>query len=71
MKPISSSRSSLSAFSESLESFSPPNRTSPEVTLSIPEAVYSSVDFPEPEGPIIATISPSETVKLTFFSTLF
>ena len=32
---------------------------------------YKSVDLPEPDGPITATISPSETVKFTFFRTLF
>ena len=29
------------------------------------------VDLPEPDGPITATISPSETVKFTFFKMLF
>ena len=37
----------------------------------MPETAYSSVDFPEPDGPITATISPSSIIKFTFFSTLF
>lgn len=39
--------------------------------LSIPETLYKSVDFPEPDGPITATISPSSISNETFLSTLF
>ena len=39
--------------------------------LSIPETVYSRVDFPEPDGPITATISPSLTEKQRLRRTLF
>jgi hypothetical protein len=41
----------------------------PEVGLSSAPIRLSSVDFPEPEGPMIATNSPGQISKLTPRST--
>src|SRR3569833_2368774 len=38
-----------------------PRRTAPCVGVSSPEMARSNVDFPQPEPPIAATISPGET----------
>ena len=43
----------------------PPTVTAPLVGRSSPAIRLSSVDFPLPEGPMIATDSPRETSMLT------
>ena len=43
----------------------PSINTLPEVGLSTPPSICSNVDFPLPEGPIIATNSPFCTLKDT------
>ena len=43
----------------------PSMRTSPELGASSPMTCRSSVDFPQPEGPISATISPGEISSVT------
>src|SRR5438094_9845197 len=45
---------------------SPPRRTLPEVADDSPAMIWSSVDLPQPEGPISATKSPRSTEKETF-----
>ena len=40
-------------------------RTCPESGTDIPARAWSSVVFPEPEGPVIATDSPGAIVRLT------
>lgn len=42
----------------------------PLSALSIPEIILRTVDFPEPDLPIIATISPVFTDKLNSFNTI-
>ena len=44
---------------------SPASDTSPSVGESSPAMMLSSVDFPQPDGPITATNSPGLTVKST------
>lgn len=41
----------------------PSQSTSPAVGCKNPEIPRSSVDFPSPDGPIIATLAPLETLK--------
>jgi len=48
-----------------LESEAPAMRTSPLVGSSRLPAIVSSVDFPEPDGPITATSEPRSTPKST------
>ena len=65
MNPIRSRRSSVRALSLSeLMSVSPRN-TWPEVGRSSPASMCSSVDLPEPEGPMIAVNWPSTRPTLT------
>ena len=71
INPISSRRSLASSFSLSSVISFPSKRTCPLVTRSIPDIAYKSVDLPDPDGPIMAIISPSFTSKFTFLSTLF
>jgi hypothetical protein len=42
---------------------------SPSLALSNIPKILSSVDFPDPEDPMIATNSPSSTLKLIPFRT--
>ena len=58
MKPIRSRRSSVSALSLSEVISVSPRYTSPEVGRSRPASMCSSVDLPEPEGPMIAVNWP-------------
>src|SRR3954447_22663140 len=44
---------------------SPASATSPSVGVSSPAMMLSSVDLPQPDGPITATNSPGVTVKST------
>ena len=64
----------FSRTSESLESLfwamsSPSSRYSPEVGLSRQPMMFIKVVFPEPEGPIMATYSPSSTEREISLST--
>ena len=65
MKPIRSRRSSVSALSLSEVISVSPRYTSPEVGRSRPASMCSSVDLPEPEGPMIAVNWPSPRPTLT------
>jgi len=40
-------------------------RTSPDVRSSSPEKQFSRVVFPQPDGPMIATISPRGIARFT------
>src|SRR6185312_89822 len=55
----------VSSSSDSSASEAPSTRTSPELARSRPPIRLSSVDFPEPDGPMIDTISPRSTLTLT------
>jgi hypothetical protein len=54
MKPTCSRRSLVRPRSPSLSTWTPPIQTSPWVAMSRPARQCISVDFPEPEGPMIA-----------------
>src|SRR5438309_2323395 len=43
----------------------PPTRTVPSSARSKPATMFIRVDFPQPDGPTMATNSPSSTLKLT------
>ena len=43
----------------------PRSTTSPSVGFKMPPAMPSSVDLPQPDGPMIATISPSRACSDT------
>jgi hypothetical protein len=64
-KPTRLRRSLVSALSLSPDSSVPPIRTEPEVTLSRPARQCMSVDFPEPDGPMIAVNSPAAKATVT------
>ena len=62
------SRGSWNAMAQrwSMPTSAPPSMsTSPELGASSPMTCRSSVDFPQPEGPMSATISPGETSSVT------
>jgi hypothetical protein len=64
-KPMRSRRSTVMARSLSeLRSVSP-TRTRPEVSRSRPARQCSSVDFPEPDGPMMAANSPAANSAVT------
>ena len=42
---------------------------SPDVRLSKPDRTFSSVVFPEPEGPVIATLEAFSKLKSISFNT--
>ncbi len=63
-KPNSERRSSERLLSVSVSSRWPSSQTSPRGGARMPARQYSSVDFPEPLGPITATISPGATARL-------
>src|SRR5262245_46601030 len=65
MKPILSRLTRVSASSGSPASDSPSTRTIPEVGRSSPPTRLRSVDLPEPEGPMIDTISPRAIASVT------
>ena len=58
MKPILSRRNNVSALSLSWVISVSPRGTSPDVGRSRPASTCSSVDLPEPEGPMMAVNSP-------------
>ena len=51
--------------SDSMSTRSSPTRTEPEVGRSIPAMRLSSVDLPDPDGPMMATASPGSIRTLT------
>ena len=72
-KPKLSRRKAETADSLILERFCPSKLTTPLVGLSKAAKMFKRVVLPDPDSPIIATYSPSSTLKDTFFkaSTLF
>src|SRR5581483_10614288 len=58
-------RNRATPVSLSLSTRWPPTTISPLVGRSRPAMRFSSVDFPLPDGPMIATASPGVTVRLT------
>ena len=63
-KPICVRRRSASWFSVQADRSLPQKDTLPLSMRSIPLSAKSSVDFPEPEGPITEINSPSRTDRL-------
>src|SRR6266511_3597418 len=68
MKPTFFRRSSVSRFSDSVESSVSPRKACPEVRRSSPARQCSSVDFPEPDGPMIAVNRPCGNSAVIPFS---
>ena len=58
MKPICSRRRSVNCFWFMEETSSPSTITLPDEGVSSPAMQCMSVDLPEPEGPMMAVISP-------------
>src|ERR1700744_6073926 len=69
MKPSERLRTRPRSASESLESRRPSTSTSPEVNVSRPPMICSSVLLPEPDAPTMAKVSPRRSSKLTSLST--
>ncbi len=65
MKPIFSARSAASSPSTSPEVFRPRISTVPESTVSSVPSRLRRVDFPQPDGPVIATVSPAVSSRST------
>src|SRR5919112_4810305 len=65
MKPILSARKRVRFLSDIPEIDSPPIKTSPRSNSSRPERQLRSVVFPQPEGPMTATISPRAIERST------
>src|SRR5512145_732305 len=65
MKPTSVRRSRASAASVRVETSSPSNRIRPAVGRSRVPRRWSRVDLPTPDAPMMATLSPAFTVRLT------
>ena len=63
--PIAVARSAATCRSLSAAASRPVTRTVPAVGRSRVPIRCSSVDFPDPDGPAMATSSPAATVKLT------
>src|SRR5579864_8333871 len=63
MKPIFSARTRLSSPDEMPAIFWPSSQISPEVGRSRQPIRFTSVDLPEPEGPMIAIHSPGSTFR--------
>ena len=64
--PILSFRSSESSSSSSFATSLPSKRYSPDVGVSSAPRMCMSVDFPDPEGPMMATKSPFPIPKETW-----
>ena len=64
-KPTASRRSRASARSDIRSTRCPASQTSPAVGRSRPPSRCSSVDFPQPLGPMTATVSPGATSRST------
>ena len=65
MKPTCLRRSTAQAEADSPSTRCPRSQISPRVAGSRPPSTCSSVDFPEPDGPMIATNSPTPTSRST------
>ena len=65
MKPILSARKRVRRRSDMPLMASPATYTSPPSTSSRPERVLSSVVLPQPDGPMMATISPRSMPRST------
>src|SRR5215211_4859389 len=65
MKPIFSALKRVRLLSDIPEMDSPPTATSPPSNSSRPERQFRSVVFPQPEGPMMATISPRGMLRST------
>ncbi len=63
MKPMRAARKLVFAESSIAVRSFPSMRILPEVTSSMPLRQLSSVVFPQPEGPMMATISPLSMVR--------
>src|SRR5262249_15971189 len=70
MNPILSRRTLVSSSSEMAASEAPSTRTSPDVGRSRPPMRFRSVDFPDPDGPTIDTISPRAIDTVTASSAM-
>ncbi len=68
MNPIRSRRRSVSPLSSSVLMSVSPRNTWPDVGWSSPASMCSSVDLPEPDGPMIAVNSPAARPTLTLSS---
>ena len=64
-KPIRSRRSSVSSRSLSVVRSVSPMKTVPDVSESSPARQCSSVDFPDPDGPMIAVNRPRSNPMVT------
>ena len=69
MKPMFAARQSANSPSESLLMSSPSIMSVPLSALSMPAIKFSSVDLPEPDGPINATKSPRAMLSVMPSST--
>ena len=67
--PILFNRRSDISFSEQFKISCPSSEKLPSVGLSRQPIIFIRVVFPEPDGPMIATYSPSSMEKLTSLST--
>src|SRR5699024_2690728 len=67
-KPMRSRRIAVSLRSLSPDSAVPPMMTSPESGVSRPASMFSSVDLPEPDGPMMAVKRPASMSRLRSFS---
>ena len=67
-KPKAPRRSLVRSASLIAVRLAPRKATDPPVGLMMPASECSSVDLPEPDGPMTATLSPSASAKLTWFS---
>ena len=65
MKPTRVARTAARSRSAMRATSNPVMRTTPEVGRSRVPMMWRSVDFPDPEGPTMATNSPASTLKLT------
>src|SRR5262245_55345265 len=65
MRPICRRRKIASFVWSRAQMSMPSTSTWPELGVSTPPMMCSSVDLPEPEGPTMATNSPFSTLKLT------
>ena len=64
-KPMRSRRNNVSSLSDSVDSSTSPMNTCPDVSESRPATQCISVDFPEPDGPMIAVKCAGANVTLT------
>src|SRR5690606_36877633 len=70
MKPKCSRRNCASSSASSSDVARPEIRYSPSDGRSRQPRIFISVDLPEPDAPMIATISPRSMVRFTWFRTV-